>query len=182
MHIPDLRAIWEMEDSTLQFYALTGATVSLGAILDECLFWMFRDALQKDKSLAEALYYAHRNVGGRRDATDAAIKSVTDDPEILARWANILADLVLLTGGSGARNLVSHNPVSETMVISEIDMEKKAMTAWLTPLVSQRTPGQRPKTETFSTLLAYAGNQLRMFDRLNKLRFDLTQALEARAR
>lgn len=165
-----------MEDRHLRFYAIMGASISFGSLLDQYLYRVFNTALQRGPDLSATLYYAHRNVGGRRDAADAAVRAVCLYPALSARWEAILADLTALTGNKGARNLVSHNPVSQRVIVSLGGGGVSEL-----PIIRQTVPGQSAKEETFDSLLAYAGNQLRMMDRLGDFTGDLHKWLAEQA-
>jgi hypothetical protein len=150
----------EVEGEEARFYAYIGLCVSSAAGIEHTLFQCFNSAAKLTEPDAVKKFYKDVRFQRKRELTDIAVRSIFTNPPITKIWNGIIEEIKDVCGPDGARNLVSHNPLSLDFFINKSD-EDFAPIMELSVSQNQKlvTAGiRKPERHTLASLRTYSAN------------------------
>lgn len=170
IHLPDLAAIYRVEDLEVRFYATVGACISLVAAVEHDLFDLYMDASGLTPEQSAPVFYRFVKFSHKRDTADAAIRVALARNNLLTTWERLLHDVQALAGEDAARNVLGHNSVNTEL---EVKLTPEGADVYERFVVDQNANQvlarmRRPRREDLNTLENYA-------QRLVTLRLRLTR-------
>src|SRR4051794_589573 len=109
--VPDLDAINDVADPTVQFYAIIGASITAVSGAERALFRCYVAATNLSENEAAKIFYRKVQFMYKRDIADAAVRDALASDLRLTRWKEMIRRTQALLGPQGTRNLLGHNVV-----------------------------------------------------------------------
>ena len=155
-----------ISDDGMRFYALVGLCVSTAAAIEHHLFDCFRSTSGKSQKRAAEEFYKNVFFDRKRKLANASVRAALINSSASLRiWDEIISEVQQVCGPDGARNLVSHNPLTKYIMIrrkrdgSPDMIDGSALYAELAVRQNLNvvlTGKRRPAKQTFSALKNYA--------------------------
>lgn len=155
----------EIPDESMRFYALIGLCVSTAAAIEHHMYDCYLSTCGKSERDATKLFYKDVRFAHRRDLTNENVRATLANSTLLPVWDEIICQIQAVCGPDGARNLVSHNPLTRFHFIRKNEdgspRLQQGSALYSDLAVNQNhnitAAGLRPPSnQTFQTLKSYA--------------------------